>query len=182
MTSSTELKTDIEKAEAPYKDKLEQIAIKMIKKLYPIIDELGIVLDAKIVGMSDVGRELNEAISPEFRRRIMNAVTQGAATRAAFESLKSPFLFYLFKEYLKELDPSLIEKYNQIMKNSFGIYDDENAIAMMLAALSQGYKMAGGASKVSIKEANSGVTIKARAINFPILVHELAKGFWELIC
>jgi hypothetical protein len=38
------------------------------------------------------------------------------------------------------------------MKNSFGIYDDENAIAMMLAALAQGHKDAGGSSKVIINE------------------------------
>jgi len=88
---------------------------------------------------------LNEAISPESRRRIINAITQGAA-------LRGTFAFYLFKEHLDELDPTLVEKYNQIMKNSFGIYDDENAIAMMLAALAQGHKDAGGSSKVIINE------------------------------
>ena len=67
------------------------------------------------------------------------------------------------------------------MKNSFGIYDDENAIALMLSALAQGQKSAGGSSKVIIKEAESGITIRARAINFPMLVHELIKGLYELI-
>lgn len=89
--------------------------------------------------------ELFESISPESRRRIINGITQGAA-------LKGAFAFYLFKEHLDELDPSLVEKYNQIMKNSFGIYDDENAIAMILALLAQGHKMAGGSSKVIVNE------------------------------
>lgn len=90
-------------------------------------------------------KELSENISPESRRRIINSITQGAALRGAFA-------FYLFKEHLDELDPSLVEKYNQIMKNSFGIYDDENAIAMMLSLLAQGQKIAGGSSKVIINE------------------------------
>jgi hypothetical protein len=253
MMSSQQILSQIARAEAPYKSELEQLAVQMVKELYPIVDEEGIVLDAKLVGISDVGRELdeitvnkpnhyftismipldpededdeeyisyptgeiifpsylkglefsqigdsfyqthfnditkhqdlysdlinylksknipykeltagnfrhinidskyfkqpsklNEALTPESRRRIINAITQGAALRGAFA-------FYLFKEHLDELDSSLVEKYNQIMKNSFGIYDDENAIAMMLAALAQGQKMAGGSSKVIMKE------------------------------
>jgi len=108
---------------------------------------------------------LNEAISPESRRRIINAITQGAALRGTFS-------FYLFKEHLDEIDPTLVDKYSDIMKNSFGIYDDPNAVAMMLSLLAQGHKAAGGSSKVIIKENNqSGITIKARAICFPMLVH-----------
>jgi hypothetical protein len=173
MMSSQQILSQIAKAETPYKPKLEKLAVDMFKELYPIVDEEGIKVDAKLVSMSDVGRELDENFSPEFRRRIQNAITQGAALRGAFA-------FYLFKEHLDELDPSLVEKYNQIMKNAFGIYDDENAIAMMLSALAQGHKAAGGSSKVIINEADSGITIRARAICFPMLVHELIKGFWEL--
>jgi hypothetical protein len=291
IMSSNTLMSQISKAEEPYKTQLENLAVKMIKELYPIIDEEGIVLDAKISNISDIGRgldeirvnkpnplnylqnlqskikatkdpleklslaiqcvervlfifeekfpddkrprkaieaakaylanptedngkrvnqwaenihniaiktrdaaskdvlntivymnyavthndtylssidiyinnaidyavsaakeyynpnkiSLNESITPESRRRIINAITQGAALRGAFA-------FYLFKEHLDDLDPTLVNNYNQIMKNSFGIYDDENAIAMMLAALAQGQKMAGGSSKVIINE------------------------------
>lgn len=203
---------------------------------------------------------INESISPESRRRIINAITQGAAVRGSFA-------FYLFKEHLDEIDPSLIDKYDEIMKNTFGVYDDENAIAMFLAMIAQGHKAAGGSSKVIINEVkinepgvsikkvkelwnwfhedeisknkggmgkrfevlekyskflNSGysfdtvleklskekiyklhndllqlknqmkkndlteakelgITIQARAINFPMLVHEIVKGLFELI-
>ena len=255
MSSST-LMNQISKAEAPYKTQLEKLAVDMVKELYPIIDEEGITLDAKIDSISNIGQGLdeikvnkpgtrlkirqfskdsgwvldkdnpwgnwkelfgkedfavanaylyknyayltihgvdnlvesleklkdaltkrgipnqitthyaqpiikisskyydlinlhhpniNESITPESRRRIINAITQGAA-------LRGTFAFYLFKEHLDDLDPTLVNNYNQIMKNSFGIYDDENAIAMMLAALAQGQKMAGGSSKVIINE------------------------------
>ena len=39
----------------------------------------------------------------------------------------------LFREYLDQINPALVEKYNEILKLVFGIYDDENAIAMLLA-------------------------------------------------
>lgn len=90
-------------------------------------------------------RYLNEALSPESRRRITNAITQGSAVRGSFA-------FYLFKEHLDDLDPQLVEKYNQILKNTFGIYDDDNAIAMLLAMVAQGANQPGGSSKVIINE------------------------------
>lgn len=145
LISSQDILNQITEAEAPYKSQLEELAVKMMKKLYPVIDEEGIIIDAKLGSISDVNKSLDEALTPEGRRRIINGITQGAA-------LKGAFAFYLFKEYLDKLDPSLIEMYSQIMKNSFGIYHDPNAVAMMLAQLAQGHKMAGGSSKVIIKE------------------------------
>lgn len=175
LISSQELLGQIAKAEAPYKSQLEQLAVNMMKELYPVIDEEGIIIDAKLGSISDVNKSLDESLTPESRRRIINGITQGAA-------LKGAFAFYLFKEHLDELDPSLVEKYSQIMKNSFGIYHDPNAVAMMLAQLAQGHKTAGGSSKVIMKEVeDSGITIKARAICFPMLIHEIEKGLKEII-
>jgi light-regulated signal transduction histidine kinase (bacteriophytochrome) len=48
IMSSQQLLPQISKAEAPYKSQLEKLAVDMVKELYPIIDEEGIVLDAKI--------------------------------------------------------------------------------------------------------------------------------------
>jgi hypothetical protein len=171
---SSALMDQISKAEAPYKDKLEKLAVGMVKELYPIIDDQGIQVDAKIGTTSDITRGLDEAASPEASRRIINSITQGAA-------LRGTFLFFLFKEHLDDLDPTLVEKYNRIMKNVFGVYDDENAIAMMLAMIARGQKTAGGLSKVRVNEAKSRFTIEARASNFPMLVHELIKGVYEVL-
>lgn len=195
---------------------------------------------------------LNEGISPEGRRRIINSISQGAA-------LKGAFSFYLFKDHLDAIDPTLVGKYNEVMKRTFGVYDDDNIIAMMMTLLAQGVDLkgqAGGSSKVIIKEIKvnnpgikfpiifnswnefkkiyptlnklgytnwlnqpygetdinqwarlplsinlhypehkittisspplnesqeSGITIRARAICFPMLVHEIIKGLYELI-
>lgn len=225
---------EVEEAEAPYKDQLEELAKEMVEKLYPVIEEQGIILDAKIVPMGDVndsldeikvnkpnqiqipltikdGKEyrrlapsldklgyswsegkfsqidpmdlsfpfelhqypnsnnpkklikyksrLSESITPEGRRRIINGITQGAA-------LKGAFSFYMFKDYLDAIDETLIEKYNTIMKNSFGVYDDDNAIAMMLSMLAQGHKMGGGSSKVILPKQGGLDEIK---VNKPLI-------------
>jgi hypothetical protein len=67
------------------------------------------------------------------------------------------------------------------MKEVFGVYDDDNAIAMFLNAIAQGQKTGGGSSKVIINENLQGPTIQARAICFPMLVHEIIKGLYELV-
>lgn len=89
-------------------------------------------------------RDLNEN-TPESKRRVINGITQGAA-------LKGTFSFYMFKEYLDAIDPTLVEKYNQLMKEVFGVYDDPNAIAMFLQQIAMGNKMGGGSSKVIVNE------------------------------
>lgn len=277
IISSTKLVIEITKIEKPYRDMLEVLAQDMVENLYPIIDQEGIIIDAKIVEMSEVNtsldevnivtpgidphlfpkdssydkgenvkttlynlikkypnrsfqvyanllypdnphylnsggryiqkllfdlisdnlvdrriiknsrskrdvyvyyvtKDLNEEINPESRRRIINGITQGAA-------LKGAFSFYMFKEYIDDISEELVDKYGELLKNSFGIYDDENAIAMMLSLLAQGHKMGGGSSKVIINEAEETgkITIKARAICFPMLVHEIIKGLYELV-
>jgi hypothetical protein len=112
--------------------------------------------------------------TPESKRRVINGITQGAA-------LHGTFSFYMFKEYLDAIDDTLVDKYNQLMKEVFGVYDDDNAIAMFLNAIAQGQKTGGGSSKVIINEQQSGPTIQARAICFPMLVHEIIKGLYELV-
>ena len=60
MIQSQQLLGEIAAAEAPYKEQLEELAKEMVEKLYPVIEEQGIILDAKIVGMNDVNSTLDE--------------------------------------------------------------------------------------------------------------------------
>jgi hypothetical protein len=182
LMSSQKILGEIMKAEAPYRDQLAQIAIDMVTQAYPIIDYADIKIDAKIGEDMNLGGGDNEPPSldlntPELlkaKRRIINGITQGASIRGAFA-------FYLFKEYLDLLDNSLVDKYGEILKQVFGIYDDENAIAMMLAALEQGANMAGGSSEMEYDEEEERFVIKARALCFPMLVHEIVKGLYEIV-
>ena len=179
---------DIIDAEEGYRDELEMVAAQMVTDAYPIIDYANIKIDAKIVGLGDMniepGSNSEEVASLDFgeddpeklkaKRRIINGITQGASIRGAFG-------FMLFKEYLDDINPALVEKYNEILKMVFGIYDDENAIAMMLAALAQGQKMQGGESEMEYNEETGQFIIKAKALCFPMLVHEIVKGLYEIV-
>ena len=180
---SSELIPEIIEAEKNHITTLEGIAVDMVTQAYPIIDYANIRIDAKIVGMGDMNIQPGEGeisaddAPPEAqqaKRRIINGITQGASIRGAFG-------FMLFKEYLDDINPALVEKYNEILKMAFGIYDDENAIAMMLAALAQGQKMQGGESEMEYDEETGQFVIKARAICFPMLVHEIVKGLYEIV-
>lgn len=133
--------------------------------------------------IKDQIKPLNESqqpFTPEFKRRIINGITQGSAVRGTFG-------FLLFREYLDQLDPTLVDKYKELMNNVFGSYDDDNGVAMFLQMIQQGHKMGGGSSKViiggNINESQSepSITIKARAICFPMLVHEIIKGLYEIL-
>ena len=126
MVRSQEVLNDIIQAEEDYRDELDMVAAQMVTDAYPIIDYANIKIDAKIVNMNDLniddlGNNNNEEDPslPDFgtddpeklkaKRRIINGITQGASIRGAFG-------FMLFKEYLDQINPELVGKYNEILK------------------------------------------------------------------
>ncbi len=171
MLRSQEVLSKIVEAEEGYRDELEMVAAQMVTDAYPIIDYANIKIDGKIVGMGDVNVQppppQDDPSSPDFgeddpeklkaKRRIINGITQGASVRGAFG-------FMLFREYLDQINPELVEDYNEILKLVFGTYDDPNAIAMFLSMLAQGQKMQGGESEMEYDEENEQFVIKAKAI------------------
>jgi hypothetical protein len=190
MMKSQKLLNEIVQAEEGYRDELEMVAAQIVTDAYPIIDYANIKIDGKIVTSPSEFKiqqppPEEDPASPDFgeddpekmkaKRRIINGVTQGASIRGAFG-------FMLFREYLDQINPELIEKYNEILKLAFGIYDDPNAIAMMLSMLAQGQTgPQGGESEMEYDEDNQQFVIKARAICFPMLVHEIVKGLYEIV-
>ena len=186
MLRSKEVLDQIVAAEEGYRDELEMVAIQMVTDAYPIIDYANIKIVASIGNDMDIEMNPNneDPATPDFgeddpekmkaKRRIINGITQGASVRGAFG-------FMLFREYLDQINPELVSKYNEILKLVFGIYDDENAIAMMLAAISQGQKMQGGESEMEYDDENDQFIIKAQALCYPMLVHEIVKGLYEIV-
>jgi REP element-mobilizing transposase RayT len=183
------LASEIARAERGYQDELEQLAIEVVKDAYPIVDKYNIKIDAKIEPMSQ-----NTAIpkgeftdqpgegeySPEekedmdAKRRLINALTQGAGVRGSRS-------FLLMKDYLDSVDPTLVDKYGKILDVALGGYDDENFIAQILAGIANDNNMPGGSSLPVYDKANKQWIVKARAINFPILIHEIVKGIYSVI-
>lgn len=190
MVRSREVLNKITEAEEGYRDELEMVAAQMVTDAYPIIDYANIKIDGKIVTSPSEfklqqPKPQEDPTSPDFgaddpekmkaKRRVINGVTQGMAIRGAFG-------FMLFKEYLDQINPELVNKYNEILKLVFGIYDDSNAIAMMLLMIAQGQTVPqGGESEMEYDKENKQFVVHARAICFPMLVHEIAKGLGEII-
>lgn len=183
MMRSMELLNQISEAEKPYVDLLEGLAVQMVEEAYPIINYANIKIKAKIitdgpkVEPNEPGDDepVDQADIPDaIKRRVINGITQGASIRGSFG-------FLLFREYLDQIDDALVAKYGEILKLSFGVYDNEQAIAMMLSMLSQGSKIEGGSSSAEYNEEEEQFTIKAQALNFPMLVHEIVKGLYEIL-
>jgi len=166
MMRSKEVLDQIIAAEEGYRDELEAIATQMVTDAYPIIDYANIKIIASIGNDMDIEMNPNneDPSQPDFgeddpekmkaKRRLINGITQ---------------------------DPELVSKYSEILKLVFGTYDDDNAIAMMLAAIAQGAKMQGGESEMEYDDENDQFIIKAQAMCFPMLVHEIIKGLYEIV-
>ena len=104
LMSSMRLLREVNQIERPYIDELEMIAEQIAKDAYPVIEYADIKIDAKLTDLNGVKRELSESqqqFTPEFRRRIINGITQGSAVRGTFG-------FLIFREYLDQLDPTTL--------------------------------------------------------------------------
>ena len=183
MMDSRQLLDSVMEIEKPYRKQLEQLAIKIVTEMYPIISDNDIEIQAQL--MPDIklsGGDIDPSKEPpsplidldNSKRRIINSITQGG-------SLRGSFAFYLFMEHLDEINPNLISQYGDLLKNAYGIYDDDQTIAMMLAMLAQQKQMNGGEVDVAYNEEEDKFIIKAQALCFPILLQEIIKGLYEII-
>jgi len=194
--------------EAPHKAALEKLAVDMVKKMYPVIDEFDIEIDATLgddqLPPSDNNDEEEEE-EMEFpsvdlpsvdimndevaKRRLINAITQGASIRGA---LDKPFMDFLnqvpdnlldsYSETLANIEGS-VDKYGETLKKVFGIFHDEEALAMFLAMLAMGAGggKTGGESEAEFDEEEGKLKIRATGLIFPFLVHEIIKGLYEIV-
>ena len=184
MTEQMRLINEIKKAESDYHIELAMIAEIMAREAYPILDYANIKIEAVIEpdNMTPPNQDENEESIENLdtpdeqtkKRRIINGITQGSSIRGSFG-------FLLFREYLDDLNPELVEKYKDLMKNIWGMYDNEDAIAMLLAMVANRSGTSGGESNMYYNTKEDRFVIKARAICFPILLHEIIKGLYEII-
>jgi hypothetical protein len=195
----------IVQTEREHRGQLEQLAIELVMKEMGI-PEGSVRFDAKIVGMGEVdmsefnrdqqGEENPEEVdaeegdSEEFeveqnlmqdletldleraKRRLINSMVQGS-------SKKGHYMYQLVPQKIQQITGSqeLINQYGILMSINDTLYwqlSDQTMQMMMGGAAGA----AGGSEEV--ERDTEPPTIKARAINFPILVHELIKGMMEL--
>jgi len=104
------------------------------------------------------------------KRRFINSLIQGA-------SKKGHYMFNLVEEELNRLNPELLNLYGVLMSINDLIYwimPDE--AAQMMADSGQGV-----AGSEEIDDSTDPPTIKAKGMFFPVLIHELLKGVYEIM-
>ena len=192
---------DIKRAESGMKQQLEQIAVdvvldlpenKFIKKL---VDDEDIIIDAKL-GNADLTKAvttdkmdeemsngltvaenlniqlntmLGDKTEGKLRRTLANYMTQG-------DAVNKLFLFNNVSEKLDQLSPNLSKKYGVLAAiTQIGYY-----LTPDFPITSDIVNMAAVGSEQVIPTGEK-YTIKARAMTFPYLVHELVKGIGDFI-
>jgi hypothetical protein len=202
LQRSQELISELMKDEAPYKSQLEKLAVDMVKRMYPVIEEFDIEIEATLGEATLQGGGSPPDEEPSFdlpsvdimndevaKRRLINAITQGASIRGA---LDKPFMDFLnevpdnlldsYNETLAGIDNS-VDKYGETLKKVFGIFYDEEALAMFLAMLAGGAggEAQGGESEAEFDEEEGKLKIRATGLIFPFLIHEIIKGLYEIV-
>jgi hypothetical protein len=152
---------------------LESLAEKLVREHFAIPDEIS--MKAQLVRNTGGFRK---NISPEStsndpeinKRRTINAILQGGAS--AFQ-----YLFLMEQEALETIAPGLCQSSRKLMAagdRAVWQFDERNLDFQNLPA--------GGV--VELKFGGSGerkLSIEARATEFPLLIHELAKGALEAL-
>ena len=168
------------------KEDLEQLAIKLVKKEMGI-PEGAMQFKAELV-MQPMGAAEGMQSEPELpseeeieevmgdmehfnlersKRRFINSLIQGAA-------FKGGHMYVLFSKELNNMDPSLLNLYGvsqALMEHAYWIFPDMEGMA------------GGGGGQMGqseVDEETDPPTVRAKAVTFPLLVHELVKGVYEI--
>lgn len=174
--------------EEKHKKELEELAVKMIREEYDmsedaveIIAELTPKIDLKgaqkhpkpmpVEGMEfDKHDDYARANQEVYKRRFLNAMTQGAAK-------KCNHMFHMVDDELVDMDPRLPNKYNKMMSSADYMY----YVIPNIDDNSQG-SVTGGMVEVEYpSKDNPKAKIHAQAMVFPVLIHEIVKGVMELL-
>jgi len=195
--------------ESTRKEELENLAVELVsgELVDPKYAEF-IKFDPKLVGMGQAGSENFQSEPDEFssedielafedsgedledfvdafehfdflvaKRRFMNAIIQGAAK-------KGHYMFELIRDSLEDMEPGITDKYGALMAMNDYLYWllPPDMMEQMAAA---GQSM-GGSEEIEMETDEEGnetgnFVVKAKAVMFPILVHELIKGYYDIL-
>jgi len=201
--------SEVSTFESTRKEELENLAVELVsgELVDPKYAEF-IKFDPKLVGMGQAGSENFQSEPDEFssedielafedsgedledfvdafehfdflvaKRRFMNAIIQGAAK-------KGHYMFELIRDSLEEMEPGITDKYGALMAMNDYLYWllPPDMMEQMAAA---GQSM-GGSEEIEMETDEEGnetgnFVVKAKAVMFPILVHELIKGYYDIL-
>lgn len=168
------------------KEDLERLAVDLVVKELGI-PEGAMQFDAKLVsqpmsaaeGMQSEPELPSEEEIEEFmddvelfnleraKRRFINSLIQGAA-------FKGGHMFNLVSREINDIDPQLMNLYTvtqALMEHAYWLFPNMEGMA------------GGGGGQMGQEEIDTETdppTVRARAVTFPLLVHELVKGVYEV--
>jgi hypothetical protein len=168
------------------KKQLEDLAIELVKKEMGIPDG-AMQFKAELV-MQPMGAAEGMQSEPEMpseeeveelmgdienfnleraKRRFINSLIQGAA-------FKGGHMYNLVRNEINDINPQLMNLYavtQSLMEHAYWIFPDMEGMA------------GGGGGQMGqseVDEETDPPTVKAKAVTFPLLVHELVKGVYEI--
>ncbi len=174
--------------EGQHKEQLEALAIKTAKQLFPVIDVVGIQIEAEL--STEISHnDLSPRGTPDYptplpkdnpilhkkvaKQKILNALSQGAAV-----SMNS--IHHMVHEDLDKVSSLLKGNYDVLMKSNEMLYfhaDPDMFAEMAIHANRDG--AVGGTNKVEFRK--HVPFIVAKAVNFVNLVHEIIKGVYTYL-
>jgi len=189
--------------ESEHKEYLENLAVELVKKEMAL-PEGSLQFDAKLVGMGEIspegfqqqGEEPSEeevqqqfGVDPEeaeddvedfidafeqfdqetAKRRFINALIQGS-------SKKGHYMFELVATELEEKNPNILTQYGILMSVNDLMY-----WILPDGVVQQGMEGGSFAGKEEVDTETDPPTVRATAVFFPALIHELIKGVMEVM-
>ncbi len=169
--------------EAKHKKALEKLAVDMVREEYdmgedvveihaeltPHINMEGTKKNPKPMSVQLEFKNHDEMVNANeevYKRRFLNALTQGAAK-------KCNHMFHIVDDELTELDPRLPNKYSKMMAGADYAYYINPTLEGAVS---------GGVVRVQFPTKNNPkAVIYAQGMVFPVLIHELVKGVMELL-
>ena len=169
--------------ETKNRKKLVELAIKMVREEYDMGEDVveihaeltdrinmeGTKKNPKPVTVQmefDNHDAMTNANKEVYKRRFLNAMTQGAAK-------KCNHMFHMVDDDLTNIEPRLANKYSKMMAAADYMY-------YIIPKMENGVN--GGVVRVQFPTAsNPKAVIYAQAMVFPVLIHELVKGVMELL-
>lgn len=105
------------------------------------------------------------------KRRFINLLIQGAA-------INKNYAYHQIADRLREIDPNILTNYGKLMSIGELMYwaAPEDMLNQMMGEGSGG----GGMEEIE-QEEDGTYTIRARALVFPVLIQEIAKGLYEFL-
>lgn len=175
---------DIVSIEREKKESLEKLALYIVMKEFDITEgEIDIVCELtnkENISTNEIRKEpdskaniqfnsmddVKEAANEIHKRRFINSLIQGSAK-------KLHHIFNLYDDEINKIDYRLLSSYQKLMALSdlsFFTFDESVS------------SYPGGIVKVEVpKDDTSKIKIHAKALTFPVLIHELIKGVMEVI-